>query len=227
MKNIQCLILCGGLGSRLGKITKKIPKPLILIKNKIFLEILISIMEKKGIKNFNLSLYYKSKAFSHFKQHNIIKERKKLGSGGAILNCLKKINTKNIIVINGDTLVKFSLARLFNSHLSSRKAITILTVKKNSEYRYGGFFKINKSIIFDKNNKKGLIDCGIYIINKKKFLKNFSKTGNFESSEIIRHFLKLGKINIHCQKDGGFLDIGLRKDLIFLKKNFSVLIKKF
>jgi len=131
MKNIQCLILCGGLGSRLGKITKKIPKPLISIKNKTFLEILISIMEKKGIKNFNLSLYYKSKAFSNFKQYNIIKERKKLGSGGAILNCLKKINTKNLIIINGDTLVKFSLARLVNAHLSSHKAITILTVKKN------------------------------------------------------------------------------------------------
>jgi hypothetical protein len=56
---------------------------------------------------------------------------------------------------------------------------------------------------------------------------NNSKTGNFDYSEIIRHFLKLDKINIHTQKDGGFLDIGLRKDLIFLKKNFSVLIKKF
>ena len=32
----QAVILCGGEGSRLGKITKKIPKPLIKINGKPF-----------------------------------------------------------------------------------------------------------------------------------------------------------------------------------------------
>ena len=40
----QCLILAGGIGSRLGKITKKIPKPLIKINNNIFLDYLIILM---------------------------------------------------------------------------------------------------------------------------------------------------------------------------------------
>ena len=36
------VILVGGKGTRLGRITKKIPKPLIKIKNKSFLDHLIS-----------------------------------------------------------------------------------------------------------------------------------------------------------------------------------------
>ena len=34
----QAVILCGGEGSRLGNITKKIPKPLIKVNGKPFLE---------------------------------------------------------------------------------------------------------------------------------------------------------------------------------------------
>ena len=33
----ECIILAGGLGSRLGKITKKIPKPLIKVNGKPFI----------------------------------------------------------------------------------------------------------------------------------------------------------------------------------------------
>ena len=36
------VILVGGKGSRLGKLTKKNPKPLIKIKNKRFLDIILS-----------------------------------------------------------------------------------------------------------------------------------------------------------------------------------------
>ena len=51
MHTDQCLILAGGYGSRLRKITKKIPKPLIKINKKPFIFYLI-----KFTTNLNLSL---------------------------------------------------------------------------------------------------------------------------------------------------------------------------
>ena len=42
-KNVTVLILCGGKGLRLRPLTKKLPKPLIKIKNKTILENIIDI----------------------------------------------------------------------------------------------------------------------------------------------------------------------------------------
>ena len=41
IKVSQAVIFVGGLGTRFGKITKKIPKPLIKVNNKPFIEHLI------------------------------------------------------------------------------------------------------------------------------------------------------------------------------------------
>ena len=47
MRNdISLVILCGGKGTRLGKITQKIPKPLIRINKKPFIEYLINFLSK-------------------------------------------------------------------------------------------------------------------------------------------------------------------------------------
>ena len=40
-KKTNILILCGGIGSRISKVTKKTPKPLIKVKQKPFLYFLI------------------------------------------------------------------------------------------------------------------------------------------------------------------------------------------
>ena len=43
---LRAIILAGGKGTRLGNLTKKIPKPLIKIKNKEFLTYLIEYLKK-------------------------------------------------------------------------------------------------------------------------------------------------------------------------------------
>ena len=50
----QALILVGGKGSRLGTITKKIPKPLLKINDKPFLDYLIKFLLKFKIKKIIL-----------------------------------------------------------------------------------------------------------------------------------------------------------------------------
>ena len=54
----QCLILAGGYGSRLGKITKYCPKPLLKINKKPFLLYLIKNLYRQGIRNFYILSYY-------------------------------------------------------------------------------------------------------------------------------------------------------------------------
>ena len=55
----QAVIFCGGLGKRLLPITKKLPKPMVVVDNKPFLYHLIKQCKSNGIKNFLLLCGYK------------------------------------------------------------------------------------------------------------------------------------------------------------------------
>ena len=63
------------------------------------------------------------------------------------------------------------------------------------------------------------IDCGVYIVNKNKLLSIFKKKSTFEIAYIINKLLSINQINIFEQKNLKFIDIGLKKDLDFCKKN--------
>ena len=64
----QAVILCGGYGKRLGKITLKTPKPLIKVCKKPFIEHLILFFSKQGIKEIILLSGYKK----NYSKKNII-----------------------------------------------------------------------------------------------------------------------------------------------------------
>ena len=59
----ECVILAGGYGTRLGKITKKIPKPLIKINKKPFIFYIIDNLYRQGIKKFYILTFYKHEKF--------------------------------------------------------------------------------------------------------------------------------------------------------------------
>ena len=52
---MKVVILCGGLGSRLGDETKKIPKPMIKIGPTPILEHIMEIYKKNGFNDFILA----------------------------------------------------------------------------------------------------------------------------------------------------------------------------
>ena len=52
LNKLDLVILAGGKGTRISKITKKIPKPLIQFKNKYFLSYLINHYSKYPLKKF-------------------------------------------------------------------------------------------------------------------------------------------------------------------------------
>ena len=61
MANIkQAVILCGGLGTRLGEFTTNKPKPMIEVAGKPFLEHLILQLKKNGITKILLLVGYKN-----------------------------------------------------------------------------------------------------------------------------------------------------------------------
>ena len=63
IKKINCLIFCGGKGTRLGNLTKTLPKPLLKVGKYPIVFLIIKHYLKYKISNFILLTGYKNQKF--------------------------------------------------------------------------------------------------------------------------------------------------------------------
>ena len=63
---IDVLILAGGFGTRLGKLTKQKPKPMLKINDKVFLTFIIDFLYKHEFKKIYISAGFKKKVIKNF-----------------------------------------------------------------------------------------------------------------------------------------------------------------
>lgn len=136
---MDCIILAGGFGTRLGNLTKNTPKPMLKINKLPFLELLVKrIIHTKLIKNIFISTFYKSNViYNYFKLKDypiqIIKDKKPLGTGGAIKNSLKRCSSRKVLVLNGDTFVNVNLRNFIQNSFKIKKNTMLLVKKKIME----------------------------------------------------------------------------------------------
>ena len=234
MHTDQCLILAGGYGSRLRKITKKIPKPLIKINKKPFIFYLIKNLYSQGIRNFIILTHYKNDQFSKKIPRKyrdatiqIIREKKKLGTLGAIINSKKKLNN-SFFVVNGDSYLNFNIRDLEYNVLNNSFEIGVALIKTNdnSEKLRYFFNKRNNlsEIDYSKNNKK-LICGGVYYLRKKNITKLRKNNTDIDKDLILKKKDYKKKIFAKFYNVKS-IDIGTPKSLK-LAKNFikKIIIK--
>ena len=220
----QVFILCGGLGSRLGKITKKTPKPLIKFNNKPFLDYILKSIARHNIKNIFLLCGYKDKLFTkRYDNKKILNskikcivEPKPLGSGGALYNARKYMDN-NFFLVNGDTFYEINFNDFALDFLNSKKILGIASLKKRGK-RYLNIYKKNQKYFFSKN-KGNLINSGILCLNKKIISFINKKTFSLEE-ECFRDLGQKKQIFVYRKKIKGtkFFDIGILQSLNKAKK---------
>ena len=230
---MQIVILCGGKGSRLNKITKKTPKPMLLFNKKPFLERIINYLNKQGFNNFLLLCGYKSnRIVNYFKKKklnyiiNFSIEKKPLGTGGAIVNAKKLLN-KKFILLNGDSFLPEKYYKIINKFKKSKKNLIISVYKNKSNSVIKNNIYINKKKLkyYSKNKNKNFnyADSGVYLVNKNLFSK--LKKINFSFEEFF--FQKLINKNQvdYFETKKFFYDIGTKEKLIKYRKKSKTFFK--
>jgi histidinol-phosphate phosphatase family protein len=224
----QVVIFVGGLGTRLGHITKTTPKPLIKINGVKFLDILIDNLSRFGFSKIILLTSYKFSIFKknyHKKKINnsqiiCLNEGSPKGTGGALLNSLKYFDDF-FLLCNGDTYLNINFHDLFlNSN--KKKIFNVAITKKNTQKRFS-HVKINKKLITEFNTKSGVfINTGHYIVNKKKLImQKFNKEKSSLENNILPNLVKKKECS-YVKYKTPILDIGVKKDL----KNAPIFINK-
>ena len=214
--SIPIIIMAGGKGSRLEPFTQVLPKPLVPLKGKPIIKIIIDLFIKKNINNFYISLNYKSDLLKTYLNDlsakiNIetIEEKKPLGTAGS-LRLLPDFNHDQLLITNCDTIIKFDYAKMINFHIKNKNCITILSVKKNHRIPYGVINKNNNVLnkIVEKPNISIDINGGLYVINKD-ILKLIPINKKFNFDQLINKCLNLKrKIGIFSLEEKYWSDIG-------------------
>ncbi len=223
---MDTIILAGGKGTRLQEVVSDVPKPLAPINNKPFLDLIIEkLLKDKKISKIILSVGYKKELIiSYYKKNNIIfsEENSPLGTGGAVKKAFSLTSTKEILVLNGDTLVAFSISDFLHFHKKKSSDITILYKNEKNIDRYG-CLNINKHsqkiISFNEKTKRseGNINAGAYIFNKNIF--NDFKIPSVFSLEVDFFPKIIEQKNIYgFQVHSSFLDIGTKQSYFQAQK---------
>ena len=227
----QAVILAGGLGTRLGNITKKIPKPLIKINNKPFIEYLLFNLSRQGFRKVLILCSYKShfffKKYHNKKYFNLkiicLKENNPAGTGGALLNA-KNFLKNTFLLCNGDTYFDINLNDL-SSNFDKKKMLLLLAVTSSESKNRFTNLNINKKNGLVKNvnlrtsSQIGYVNAGHYICSKK--ILSFIKKECSLEKNVFPLLIKLNKLyaRIYTNSFKKFLDIGDPKDF-YKAKNF-------
>lgn len=217
----EAVILAGGLGTRLQSVVNDKPKCMATVAEMPFLKYLFDYLEREKFTHVILALGYKSEYVLNwlslqklpFSVSYVIEEEP-LGTGGAIQLALGKSECEDVFVLNGDTYFDVDTNKLY-SFYRNQNANIALALKPMTDFdRYGSVdIDIDGHIIcFNEKEyrKAGLINGGVYLLNKNIFDTSLPLKYSFEK-EILEG--KIGQIKIDGNvQDSYFIDIGIPED---------------
>jgi NDP-sugar pyrophosphorylase family protein len=180
LKEIDVVILCGGLGTRLKPVVSDRPKVLAKIGEKTFLDILIDSLTKQGFKNIILCVgYLKGQIKNHFdcdKDYNIMfsEEKEPLGTGGALKKARSLIISNPFMVMNGDSICKIDFRKFYDFHVNKKAILSMALVRTKAAQDFGSVILDDSQRITSFMEKvvskdECLINAGIYLMQKDVF----------------------------------------------------------
>ena len=221
-KNYECIILAGGLGTRLRSSVPDLPKCMAPIAGQPFLKYLINYLLKEGVTKFIFSLGYMHEVIEAFLlkefpllNYQIALEEEPLGTGGAILLSCKKSSNNDVLILNGDTMFQVNIETLMTFHHQHDADCTLALKPMHNFDRYG-VVEINKDNFVESFNEKkyyakGLINGGVYVLNVNKFLQlTFSDKFSFEKDYLEKYVTSQRMLGLI--QDQYFIDIGIPED---------------
>jgi glucose-1-phosphate cytidylyltransferase len=232
--NTSAIILCGGQGSRLGSLGKKINKTLIKYNGYPLIHHIIKYLRKYNIDKIIIPLGYRANEIQKYLNKNLLKKDLKIFNAGLSTNITNRVKksinyldnkTENVILLNGDSYYEFDLNKLLNKKIHSKKILVNLMCSK-LKLDYGFIEKKNTQTNFRYKNKvfKEFIDIdgnsnffysGLCVIEKnylKKNLRIIKKNFEMELFNVASKNKKLG----FTYDDNAFFQVNNSIDLKIL-----------
>ncbi len=205
---MQCLVLAGGLGTRMRSISSTLPKALLPMGPQTFIDWQLQWLKILGINHVVMALGHGGEEIrdhletkqtsSTYPQVNYSFDGPSLlGTGGAIKNALYLLSP-DFVVTYGDTILALDFKKMTESHLKSKKDFTLAILrnrdhgdKSNVEFADGKIIDYSKTKITPRME---FIDYGISIVNKSYF-KKFATNEKFDYADFMTEAIRTHNTN--------------------------------
>ncbi|MCB0358643.1 MAG: nucleotidyltransferase family protein [Bdellovibrionales bacterium] len=138
------LLLAAGFGTRLGKLTAEIPKPLVQVAGRALVDRNLELLGRAGFRRVILNLHYRAEQIQNFVGDGSAwglcveysHEPVLLDTGGAIKQIQSRLKFDNLFTVNSDIILgsDFSFRKLLAHHRSQEpSAAATLVLREDPE----------------------------------------------------------------------------------------------
>lgn len=141
---MKAVIQCGGQGTRLRPYTTVLPKPLMPVQAQPVLELLLKWLRRNDLREVYITTGYLGHLIKSFCDDgrrwdlriSYTDEPAPLGTVGP-LSLLRNELDSTFLVINGDVITDLSLSAFASYHHSTRGALTVATMHRQTRMEFG------------------------------------------------------------------------------------------
>jgi mannose-1-phosphate guanylyltransferase len=229
---VKSVILAGGLGTRLLPLTKKTPKPMLLLGKKPILEHLIDWNKKNGVKSIVLCVSHLRKTIEDYfedgKKFGVSIEyaisNKPLATAGQLKTAEKFIDD-TFVCMYGDSIFDFSLRNMIKQHKAKKAFVTMGLDEYKTNLAYGVIDTSKTGKVLRWNEKpeiKANVNMGCYVMEPNVF-SLIPKNKPYGMDDVIKRAMNKKKLVSSFITKKGFTDIGNKESY---KKAFDEHIQK-
>ena len=220
----QAVILAGGKGTRLGAITRTVPKPMLPIAGgRPFLDYLLEMIERHGYQDILLLTGYLGEAVEVVyggrrvgkATVRVLRETVPLGTAGALTVAREALDPR-FLLMNGDALFDVNLRALEQASQQDGAMATLALRSVADAARYGRVIEERGKVVafLEKDASRpgpGVINGGIYVL-KRDILDLVRDLPCSLEQDVFPTLVEQGQIRGR-EFEGYFLDIGLPETL--------------
>jgi len=231
---MTCLVLTGGLGTRLRSIAGDLPKSLVRIGTRPFLEYLVLQLHQQDFNDIVLCTGYRGDKIQEYfgdgtrwqVRIRYSKESKPLGTGGAIQRGSRLTEGEVFLAMNGDSYLEADLRPLVRFHAAGQSRATVALVEVEDAERFGRveLGSDGRILRFEEKGRPGpgLISAGVYVFDRRVFEEIPNGPISLEK-DVLPSLIGRGVYGM--PSNGNFVDIGVPEEYRRLKANPGVLVR--
>jgi NDP-sugar pyrophosphorylase family protein len=223
---IHAVVLAGGLGTRIRHLVPDVPKALVAVQGRPFLEWVVRHLAANGIRRITVSAGHRGDQVARYcttrpvpgVELDCVIEPVALGTAGGFCFAARACPTHPAgwLVLNGDSLVLTPLAPLVAALSAPGAWGSLVGVRVEDASRFGTLRTDERGLLLGFEEKRpgsGLISAGIYLLRPEALRLFPHKTPLSFETEVFPAMIQQRAWLTVCVSTAPFLDIGTPESL--------------
>ena len=221
-QGLTVAVLCGGFGTRLGDLTRSVPKPMLDVGGRPYLERVLESFADCGLTSFVLLTGHLAEVIErHFGDGSRFgwditysREEQPMGTGGALRDARMFLGRRFILTF-GDVLRRFAYDRFVQQHMGNCLAVYPRLTTGNADVAEGFVVRFDK-----RAPELPYVDAGFALMHAST-IDILPETGPCSFEEVVyANLAEHGSLEAEVV-DHDFFDIGTLDELAKTRKAFQ------